>query len=155
MVSLGSLSLDNVSLESPQLNYLTTFKPEADKHAVGKQFKALSSGIKKDGYTYSNKALVKENTTYAFRVIAYRFKDKWTSRLWRKNIAKATKEERKFYWITFDKRNDSIFVFRVIRKSEDGIITVLWKRLMKQKAPTLVYEKDEKLLNIKELAKRK
>lgn len=145
LVSLGDVSLENLSLGSSQLEYLVSFQPQNDKISAARQFKEVAKGIENGGYLYSDKVIVKEYTTYAFRIVAYRFKDKWSTRLWGKNLDKSTKEERKFMGIGFDKRNDSIFVFRIIRRSEDGIVTIIWKRLSKQKAPLLIYKKDERL----------
>lgn len=145
LVSLGDLELNAITLNSKPLNYLTVFVPATDRKAVGEQYRQISIGVEKDGYLYTKKVKVEENTTYALRTIAYKFKDKWSSRLWFQNQDKTTADERKFGEINSDRRNDLIIGFRVIRKSENGSITILWKQLSKEKSPRIVYEEDEKL----------
>ena len=150
LVSLGDVPIEGLSIgNSALLGYIATFKPGYTRISAARQFADISKGIEKNGYRYSNKVPVIANTTYLLRVIAYKYKDKWSTRLWIKNADKSTKEERKFAGIKFDKRNDSIFVFRVIRKTKDRIVTILWKRLLKTKAPTLIYQRDDKLLDFK------
>lgn len=149
-VSLGDVPIEGLNIgNSALLGYIAAFKPGKDRISAAKQFVEIAKGIEKNGYRYSNKVPVVENTTYLLRVVAYKYKDKWSTRLWIKNADQSTKEERKFAWINFDKRNDSIFAFRVIRKTKDGIVTIIWKRLLKTKAPTLLYQRDEKLLDFK------
>ena len=43
-----------------------------------------------------------------------------------------------------DKRVDTILAFRITRKESDGNITILWKELKEQKAPKIIFPKDEK-----------
>ena len=149
LVSLGDLDLDKITLNSKGLNFLTNFIPETDKKTVGEQYEQISNGIENNGFIYTNNLKVEENTTYALRIIAYKFKDKWSTRLWYKNADKLSVDERKFAGIDYDKRSDSLFVFRVIRKNDVGDITIVWKQLSKQKSPKIVYEEDEKLTDFK------
>jgi hypothetical protein len=87
--------------------------------------------------------------TYALRVVAYQTKDKYISRFSKKN-KEFTAVDDKFFALKYDKRNDYIFAFRVIRIREDGGITILWKELSKQKSPKIVFEKEEKLADFKD-----
>jgi hypothetical protein len=151
LVSLGDTPLENINLESQGLKYLVDFVPQSDIKLVNGQYRELANGIIQDGFSYSNKVKVKENNSYALRSIAYDYKDKWKSRLWEKNIGEATKDERKFLGIEYDKREDSIYIFRVVSKSEDGGITVIWQRLQKQDSPKITFEEDEKLRDFKSL----
>jgi hypothetical protein len=149
LVSFGNKMIDSISLESAELNFLTNFKPETELQAINRQYQKLSAGVEQNGFVYTNKLKMEENTTYALRVIAYDYKDEWKSRLWERNISKASDEERKFVSIDYDKRNDSIYIFRVIRKADDGGITIIWKRLSKEESPKITYKEDEKLRDFK------
>lgn len=149
LVALGDKSLDDISLNSFGLNFLTSFKTDIDLKTLHKQYRELSEGIERDGLLYTNKLEIKVDNTYAFRIIAYKYKDDWFSRFRGKNDGKNTREDIDFYKIDYDKRNDSVYVFRIIRKSDDGGITILWKRLSKQKSPRIIYRKNEKLKDFK------
>ncbi len=152
LVDLGDSSIDDISLDQKSLEYLVNFVPANDRKKASEQYKELSVGVEKNGFKYSNNLTVKEDTTYALRLIAYKYKDEYSTRLWQKNIGKATDEERKFFGIQYDKRNDSIFLFRIVKKSDDDAgITIIWKRLSKKKSPKLIYEKAEKLKGFKSL----
>ena len=55
----------------------------------------------------------------------------------------------KFLMLEGDKRKDLILAFRVIRKTPNGSVTILWKELQQNKAPEIVFQKEEKLMDIK------
>lgn len=149
LVSLGDKPLDLISLDSPALSFLINFTPADKLQIISEQYQKISEGIEQNGFIYTNKVKMEENAAYALRVIAYEYKDQWKSRLWENNIQKAGEEERKFAALDYDKRNDSIYVFKIIRKSEDGGITIVWKRLSKENSPKIVYAKDERLADFK------
>lgn len=150
LVSLGDRPLDSVSLDSRELSFLTNFEPATELEKINEQYKRISEGIEQNGLFISNKQKVKVDNTYALRVIAYRVKDKWGSRFNDRNSSRVTKEERKFIYLMSDERNDSIYIFRIINKrDDDGGLTVLWKRLSKEKSPKINYRKDESLRDFK------
>jgi len=148
MVSLGDVPLEKVSLDRAELKFLLNFIPGTDKEKAREQFEKLSKGIEESGFLYANNLVAKTDTTYVLRVVAYRFKDKFSMRLWDENIASITNGA-KFTALKIDKRNDSVFAFRVIRKGNDGGITILWKQLQKQKSPRIVFEETEELKDFK------
>ncbi len=149
LVSLGDKSLDEITLNSSGMNYLVNLKPENDRKILERQYQEISEGIEQNGFLYTNKSKVKVNNTYALRIIAYKYKDKWFSRFRGKNDDKVKSEDIKFFKLNYNKRSDSIVVFRIIRKSKDGGITILWKQLSKQKSPKIFYRKDEKFEDFK------
>ncbi len=149
LVSLGDKSLDSILLSSAGLSFLTDFKPATEFEAINKQYREISEGIEQNGFTFSNTQQMKVNTTYALRVIAYKYKDKWKSRMNEKNVFQATDVERRFHILNFDERNDSIYIFRIVDKSADGGVAILWKRLTKEESPKIIFEKNEKLRDFK------
>ncbi|NNE99357.1 MAG: hypothetical protein HKN25_10100 [Pyrinomonadaceae bacterium] len=148
MTSLGDVPLTEISLDRRELRFLLSFVPEIDKELARNQFTELSKGIKIDGVLYANNFAAELNNTYALRVIAYRFKDRFSTRLRVENIP-STPNGARFAAIRSDKRSDSVFVFRVISKGADGGITIVWKELQKQKSPQIVFEKTERLSGFK------
>lgn len=145
-VSLGDASLDNLSLTSNGLKYLTEFKPETDRQLVEKQFTTIRNGMQNNGYSYSDKIKPEENVTYALRVVAYKYKDKDGFRF-RKETMSA--EEVKFLSLKYDERKDVLLVFRIIEKNSDGGLTIIWKELQREDSPTITFQKNEKLRDIK------
>lgn len=150
LVSLGDKPIEGVRTDTPGIRFLVDFVPGESRPEAAKQYQDFTAGVKEGEFRYSNRVDVSVGTTYGLRVVAYRFSDKWTSRLWPRNSELLNQEEAVFRLLDVDKRNDSIFVFRVIRKSEDGGVTIVWKRLAKEKSPKMVYEESERLRDFRE-----
>ena len=86
------------------------FAPETEKGKARGQFEELSKGITENGYLYANNFVAKIDTTYVLRVVAYKFKDKFSTRLREENVA-ATPNGSRFAALKADKRNDSVLLF--------------------------------------------
>lgn len=116
IVQLGDVPLESLTLESEGVSYLAQYKPEQEIAKVNAQFEQMKNGVKVDGkYTYSKSSPVKENTTYALRSIAY----------YGDGIAQTGKNA------------DVTIVFRVVKRNDDGTLTVLWKELDRKEATKL------------------
>ena len=146
LVSLGDVPLENISLNSDGVKYLVDFKPGEVHEEASRQFEQIAKGIKDSDYVYSKKTKVVVNNTYAMRLVAYRFQDKWLSRFNNDNM---TAEDLRFFQLEGDKRVDLTVAFRVIRKNDDGGITILWKEVDRKESPKIVFQKNEKLTDIK------
>jgi hypothetical protein len=142
LVSLGDLPLEDVSLTSNGIKYLAEFEPAENREDAYEQFEQLTKGIVENDFRYSNHEKVKENTTYALRVVAYRFSDKFIMR-------ERTADNILFFGLENDKRKDLLLAFRIVKKSDDGAITILWKELQDQKSPKLVFKEDKILQDIR------
>ncbi|MCB1023166.1 MAG: hypothetical protein KDB79_02170 [Acidobacteria bacterium] len=145
LVDIGNADPAAVALDEPGLLFLQNFDPAEDRVGAHAQFMELAAGIESDGFYYSNSVGLKPGNTYAYRAISYRYGDKWSSRFRGRNFQKLSKEEQRFAWINLDERNDSIYVFAVVAQDEDRGVTIVWKRLSKEKSPKLVFAKEEKL----------
>jgi len=132
LVALGSVPLDNVTLDSAGMNFLVNYQPEQKNKDAYRQTVQITRGIKADKFLYKNTLPAIADTTYALRVIAYRGRFLQTFRRFRFNM------------LDGDKRTDLTLAFRVVRKSEDGSISLLWKELQRKDAPKLIYEKRKK-----------
>lgn len=143
LVSLNDVPLEEVSLASGGIKYLSDFQPAENIEEARKQYEQIKKGVQYDGYTYSKGVKVQENTTYAVRVVAYQYKDKADTREDKEAIVNLFKS------INFDKRKDLIVAFRVVERRDDGGVTILWKQLQEQKSPKIVYQKDEELVDFK------
>ncbi len=145
LTTLGDVPLGDVSLSGKGVEFLSKYEPATTKELAVTQYDQFRKGLTADNFTYSNKVKLEENTTYAVRVIAYRYKDELTARF----FGEISPNDKKFQLLEYDKRKDIIAAFRIIRKSEDGGITVLWKQLQEKKSPAIVFQEKEKLSDIK------
>lgn len=145
LVQLGDIPLEAVSLASSGMKFLFQLEPQVQIKEAKKQFLQIGRGIEADGYKYSKAIKAEENTTYALRVIAYRTEDTFNNQF----LANSAQESSKFINLNYDdKRIDLTVAFRILRRDNDGNITILWKELERQKAPKIVFPKNEKLSDI-------
>lgn len=131
IVALGDVSIDTISTESNGVNFLSVYEPTHKNREDLENSKIFSIGLLDSGYKYSQTVPLIENTTYAIRVIAYRG-------------SILTPLDVGFYYdlLEEDPRNDIIAAFRVVRKNENGSVTLLWKELAVKKAPKLKFSKE-------------
>jgi hypothetical protein len=146
ILSLGDVPLENISLASDGIRFLSEFKPEPKMRDAKRQFNEISQIINADGYKYGKSAKAQLNTTYALRIVAFRNDDKKTGRL---SSYTMSADEKQFWDLKDDKRIDLIIAFRIVRQDKNDNITILWKELDRQTAPSIVFTKDEKLSDIK------
>lgn len=147
LVSLGDVPLETVSLATTGgMKFLVDFKPETQFAEVKKQSSKIAAGVEADGFKYLERVKASENTTYAVRLIAYRSENKVADRFFR---IEPNAAELKHLVVNYDKRADMILAFRVLRQDADGNITILWKQLSRQPSPKIVFEKNEKLSDIR------
>ena len=136
LVSLGDVSLENVSLKSEGLAFLNAYLPHSSATEAQKQFLEIAKGVSAGNYTYRKAFPVKVNTTFAMRIIAYRGSIYRTFRGYRYDLLEG------------DKRIDLTLAFRIIRKSADGGITLLWKELERKKSPRIEFGKKKNISEI-------
>lgn len=147
IVPLDDSPLENVSLSSNGMRYLNAFKPEKESREAKKQFAQIANVVESDSYRYAKRVRAVENTNYAMRIVAYRSNN---------TIRKSATESVSLLKTAFldlndlDKRLDLALVLRIVRKDSDGSITILWKELKRQDAPKLIFQKDERLSDIKD-----
>jgi hypothetical protein len=125
LVKLGDVPLESITLQSKGLKYLTDFVPSSDTENLAKFDRLLIDGIKIDGFIYGLGLYATDQTTYALRSIAYKGKVE-------RFVNGITYNE-----LDFDKRRDIIVAFRILEKEPNGNITIAWKILSNENAPTL------------------
>lgn len=131
LVRLGNVPLEDLSTTSEGMKFLVDFVPEIVNTKATRQYIEIVKGIKADRYEYRKVLPASENMTYAMRIIAYRGSFYRSFRGWI------------FDLISGDDRFDLIVGFRVVRKDEDGSVTILWKELERKKSPKLKYDKNK------------
>lgn len=131
-VNVGDVALEQVTLQTKGIAFLTEFKPETDfqkAKAIDKQF---SEGIRDNQFLYRRALNAFGKTTYVLRSIAYRGS-------YYRAISNYTYNE-----FDFDKRSDVVIAFRIVRRHADGAITILWKQLAKQDSPKTKWRENKK-----------
>lgn len=129
--NLGDVDLQTLLLSSEGIKQLADFQPPADKAEIERQHGILTKGIRIGDNIYKTKAAAAENTSYVLRTIAYK------GRVMRKSGG--------FRSNTFqnDQRKDVLLVFRVVRRHDDGSLTLLYKELSRKAVPEVVLEENE------------
>jgi hypothetical protein len=127
--NLGDITLESLTLQNPAIAAIVDFQPPDSANEVQKHFNSLTQGFKVGDFVYKRKLPMRENTVYVMRSIAY------DGKVFIKN------SRFKFNILDRDKRDDVIFVFRVIRQHEDGSVSLIWRELQRKEAPKLVFNK--------------
>ncbi|HVE58323.1 MAG TPA: hypothetical protein VNB22_15940 [Pyrinomonadaceae bacterium] len=132
LVHLGEIALEEIAPASEGLAFLTEFSPSAQGVEAQNQYTQMMRGVKVGKYEYKKAVPMIENATYALRVVAYKG-----------NVFRTFRG----YWfdlIEGDKRIDLTIAFRVIRKEQDGAVTLLWKEIGRKDSPRLTFPKRRK-----------
>lgn len=129
LVKLGEVKLEDVSLETDGLDFMQNFSATAESAAARDQFLQFARGVKSEDFVYRKILPVVENTTYALRAVAFRGNLYKTFRGFRYDL------------LGGDNRIDITVAFRIIRKHEDGSLTLLWKELDRRDAPKFKFAK--------------
>ena len=130
LVKLGSIKLQEVSLQTDGMKFLLDFKPALNKEELQKNDELLGKGIKAEGFTYAYGLFVEDKATYALRSIAYRGKVP-------RSISGV-----KYNEMDYDKRKDLVVAFTVIEKDPNGNVTVIWKVIQVKDSPKLDSKED-------------
>ncbi len=131
-VVLGDVPIENVNLNTPELNFLQKYKPVKNSKQALEAARRFAGGVQKNGFIYGRGILISKNQTFAMRSIAYRGK-------YRRSEAKVVYNE-----LDFDKRRDIIVTFRIIDVETDGSATIAWKILRELKSPKLKVQRNNK-----------
>lgn len=131
MTNIGDVPLENVTLSSPGVGYLAAFKPSTSPDDVIRTDDRFQKGEEHGGFQYAKQFKVDTNSTYVLRTVAYRGK-----------VLRSLGGVR-YNELDFDKRKDVIVAFRVIEKSDDGSVTIIWRQLLEADAPKLKMPKRE------------
>lgn len=129
LANIGDVAIEHLSLDSKGITYLTDLKPVRDSVEFMQFDSDLAKGIEAQGFLYGKGQMLKEESTFALRSIAYRGN-------YIRTVDGISYDE-----LDFDKRRDIIVVFRVVDRDAAGSITIVWKRLKDSEAPKLKIKK--------------
>jgi len=130
-VDLGNIPIEDASLGTKGMRFLTEFKPSTLADDVLLIDQHLKRGVKNDDFVYSKEVDPMSDRTYAIRAIAYRGK-----------VVRSAGGIR-YNELEYDKRRDVIVVFRVVELNKEGI-TIVWRKLADIESPRIKMPKPEK-----------
>lgn len=132
LVNIGDFPLQQVTLQTNGLKFLTEFETFTDFEKAREIDKQINDGIENGGFFYSRRVEAVDNTTYVLRVIAYRGS-------YYRAVEGFVYDE-----LDFDERRDVTVVFRLVRREPESV-TILWKILSNQKSPAIKKPSDKLL----------
>ena len=130
IVQLGDVPVENISLNSEGMKFINEYVPQTINKEAHKQFVQMVRGVKSDRYIYRKIVPAIENMTYALRTIAYKGSVYRTFRGFRFNLLEG------------DKRIDQTLAFRIVRREQDGALTLVWRELERREAPRIKFQKN-------------
>lgn len=130
-VDLGNVPIENASLKTEGMRFLTEFKPSTESDDVVLIDQNLTRGVKSGNFVYSKEVDPMADRTYAIRAIAYRGK-----------VVRSAGGIR-YNELEYDKRRDVIVVFRVVEVNKDGL-TIVWRMLADVEPPRIKMPKADK-----------
>jgi hypothetical protein len=140
ITAIGDKAVDGIGLTHPALRFLAAFVPDTDPKSAAAHARGFQGGIDWENFKYSDSVEAGENVTYAMRMIAYRLENTL-----KPLSAETTTNEMMFLSLPFDKRLDIIVVFRILRRDENGGLTIVWKELARSGASKIKYAKNQVL----------
>ena len=125
LLNIGDVPLNDLTRNTKGLDFVFAFAPENTVAGSERQHKQFVEGLLVDGFLYKKFLPAVENNTYILRSVAFK--------------GVAAREERGFRFneLEFDKREDLIVAFRVVRKDFNATATLLWKILQSKPSPVL------------------
>ena len=147
MASFGDVSLEDLSAKSRELKFFAAFLPGRTASEAKAQSVELTKGIEHEGIRYSRSVKPLLNTTFALRIIAYRNGNDINRRIMEAGRTGKTPPY-VFLQLVSDKRIDLLVAFRIIREDEDGSVSILWKEISRQNAPTIKFADNEEMTDL-------
>ena len=141
-VSLGDVPIANVTLSTVGLKYLLSLSPAQNFSAALDIEKKLTRGAVDGGFFYSNHFKVVPNTTYVLRTIAYKLGNILP-------ISPTNRTQVKFLGVEYDRRFDTVIVFRILDRDQFGGVTIVWKELSRHAAPKIKFRNGERFADFR------
>jgi hypothetical protein len=129
MTTLGDVPLESLTRATPGIAYLAQFVPPTEPAAARDQCIRNIQGFTADNHIYNANLPAMVNQTYVLRSIVY----KKEGRMVVPPGGGAVYVPHPYEYVGADE----LIAFRILRASEDGSLTILWKRLQKFSPPRI------------------
>ena len=129
MTMLGDVPLESLTPETPTIAYLAQLMPPTEPAAARNQCTRYLQGFTSAGHLYSASLPALINQTYALRSTVYKKEGR---------ILVAVGGGAVYVPHPYEYGGaDELIVFRIVHATEDGGLTILWKRLQKFSPPRI------------------
>ncbi len=144
LANIGDIPIEKLVIGDKFLTPLTEFVPSPDFDGARAQSSDIENELTLGGNVYSNTASIDLNSTYLLRIIAYKNGNNLQRRLDR--AAPGENDPlRGFEKLLTDHRMDLTVAFRIIRKDENGNLTIVWREMNRRKPPVITFPDDQSL----------
>lgn len=110
MADIGDVDLAGLTLDHKAFGFLDDYDPKQSIPKIAKQNEVLTKGISGNGFTFTNAAPLKVNSTYVLRSVLYRYHEEGQLSVPIRGI-------------------DVRVAFRVVGQEPDGSIIIIWREL--------------------------
>ncbi len=142
--AIGDVDITKIAKGDPMLGYVEQFLPGTTIPTAREQYRAHRVGVDVDGRRYSYSVKPELDASYALRIVAYRCGNNAQKRALGALRNGVYDISLLFNRLRHDTRIDMLIVFRVIRREDDGNISIIWKELDRKESPKITFAKDEK-----------
>lgn len=137
---IGDEPIESVTLAHAAAKFLGELPAATNPNDALQHAKRFRSGVEVSGHRFVDTITPAENTTYVFRTIAYKLENSL------KPLSnETTSEEKMFLSLAFDKRQDMIVVFRILRRDDLDGLTIVWRELDRKDAAKIKFGKNQVL----------
>lgn len=140
MTELTEIAFESLGMHARPLKTLFDFETPTSYLGARNVYQAIGdSGLTIDAVTFKDRIKALEGTTFAIRIIGYKTKDVDFLKLHKKDPKTALDLIR----LRSDLRVDITYVAKVVKRSPDGVIHLLWREIGRKPAPALRFQGHE------------
>jgi hypothetical protein len=122
-VNLGDVDIASVSNDTAGMKQVVSYRTPSNLADIENDWYKFQNGFAINGYTYSSRLPMEIGAVYGLRSIASR------------GVSPQETNGYTFNEFDHDNRRDYVVVFKVLKKSSDASVTIIWRLLQDQKSP--------------------
>lgn len=138
IANIGDAPIASLGPGDKYVKALSAFVPSMDFDGARSQSADIEADLLLDGTKYSNQAEIVLDTTYLLRIVAYKNGNNLQRRLSRPSLS-PNDPVLNFEKLQSDNRLDLTVAFRIIRKDEQGNLTIIWREIDRKKPPVITF----------------
>lgn len=138
MVSLGDMAIEDVNDSLIPVKNLISYVPPVTPSEAEMSVKLFVKGVTASDYIYAGSLDLSAGPTFVLRKIEFKRSGDISYKSPKGHVFSIERVLR------YKERKDTVYVFRVIRKDEAGVLTIVWKQLLRKDAPVIVFRKGDK-----------